>query len=395
MKYTFISIIFLLLFSCREQIVSDGFEYVIRFSEKNMESINCPQFIIDYKKTTDIPLSKIAKDINYIKLETKPECTIGKIGQLFISDKYIITNDLQTKSIFLFTREGKYFSKIDKKGSGPEEYQEVSSISVDFVNENIMIYDNIQSKVLIYSFLGQCNTSFKKHARSLNACMINENRIAFYTPELFRNNESKDGELTLFDKQGNYIKSFFSNNEKDNKKPPFMLKYAVFYKYNNNICCILPFNDTIYRLTDTLTPRAIIDYGDLRFEPSLYSDYEKYQKEGSKYVTPGMLFESNKYILFSFYIENSRKNTLILKHDQTTFTTLESGFKNDFDNMLDFWPSYIDNEFVLGSINAHELIDIKENYIKAGLTNKWNTKLLKLIEDTKPTDNPIIIMLSL
>ena len=47
-----------------------------------------------------IKLSEVVEDIEYVKLETNPECLIGRVFGVAISDNFIAVYGFTTKSIF-------------------------------------------------------------------------------------------------------------------------------------------------------------------------------------------------------------------------------------------------------------------------------------------------------
>lgn len=94
--------------------------------------------------------------IDFIKLETSEECIVGDISQLFFLDTLMIVVDNQsTKSIFFFDMMGNYKYKIYKLGNGPGEYTSIWNVCLTPDNKQLVIYDNLQHRVLFYSINGE------------------------------------------------------------------------------------------------------------------------------------------------------------------------------------------------------------------------------------------------
>ena len=69
-----------------------------------------------------VNLSEIADSIKLIKLDTADSIIIGRISRIFIKEKYIYVSDMQQRILFVFNKEGRFVSKLDKQGQGPGEY---------------------------------------------------------------------------------------------------------------------------------------------------------------------------------------------------------------------------------------------------------------------------------
>lgn len=56
--------------------------------------------------------------VNFIPLETTKESTFGRIYNLAVTEKYFIIQDRDTYAVLIFTRNGKFHTKIDKEKVG-------------------------------------------------------------------------------------------------------------------------------------------------------------------------------------------------------------------------------------------------------------------------------------
>jgi len=81
------------------------------------------EYIIHLKKIKDsihVNLSDLAKDLEFVALETKPECIFSQ-GDIYFSDEYILV--MKPKyGILQFDRHGKFIRTLAKVGEGPTEY---------------------------------------------------------------------------------------------------------------------------------------------------------------------------------------------------------------------------------------------------------------------------------
>ena len=90
-------------------------------------------------------------EVEYISLETTDE-SVMTVGLLhFISDEYIIVQDLGV--IQIFDRKGKHITRFDHTGPGPKEYHYIHGCKADFKTKELYIYD--PKKIQVYSFSGE------------------------------------------------------------------------------------------------------------------------------------------------------------------------------------------------------------------------------------------------
>lgn len=90
-------------------------------------------------------------EVEYIPLETTDE-SVMTVGLLhFISDEYIIVQDLGV--IQIFDRKGKHITRFDHTGPGPKEYHYIHGCKADFKTKELYIYD--PKKIQVYSFSGE------------------------------------------------------------------------------------------------------------------------------------------------------------------------------------------------------------------------------------------------
>ena len=126
-------------------------------SNKN-STINGNLITIDITK--DYPLKKVdidkIADREFIPLETNDDVLFGMGAKLnCVSEKYILVTDFSRGDIFIFTRNGKIVTHLNRKGGGPEEYSTISSVVFDEKNEEIFVFDfYMLRQILVYSLTG-------------------------------------------------------------------------------------------------------------------------------------------------------------------------------------------------------------------------------------------------
>lgn len=101
-------------------------------------------------------MSQFVDSIHYIRLETTLDNIIGEIGKvLCLDNKIIIVDDMFSHSVYFFDMHGKYLNKIAHRGTGPDEYVKIESVSVDEQEKRVFILDSNQQKILVYTLEGK------------------------------------------------------------------------------------------------------------------------------------------------------------------------------------------------------------------------------------------------
>jgi len=130
---------------------------------------------IEMKK--EVNASVLFKNVKTTILETKDECLIGHIGNIYINDNYIIIFDdyPSNQSVFVFHRDGHFSHKIGNRGGGPGEYISISDFTVDEQNQEIYILDPNTFEIKKYylqngKFIGSIPINNKRMSQHIQYC---------------------------------------------------------------------------------------------------------------------------------------------------------------------------------------------------------------------------------
>lgn len=113
------------------------------------------------KTEKEFRLSEIVDNVDYVKLETTPECLISW-AQYIVGKKYIVAvQSYNPAQVYLFDRQGKFIRKIGSEGKGPSEYTSLSSVAVDPEETYILVNDYQKDLILKYNFDGEVLSVYK------------------------------------------------------------------------------------------------------------------------------------------------------------------------------------------------------------------------------------------
>lgn len=111
--------------------------------------------IIDLNK--EYPLKEIVlqdvANVEYVPLETNKNTLLSSFISLTITEDYIITND-KLGTLHFFHKDGRISHSFNHKGQSGNEYTSIITFCVDPLVKEIFVYDNIMSKIQVYTYDG-------------------------------------------------------------------------------------------------------------------------------------------------------------------------------------------------------------------------------------------------
>lgn len=170
----------------------------------------------DIPEDSRLDLSSFLDSVRFIKLETTPECLIASISDVFFVEDLVIVTAKPSSCIFIFGRDGKYRYKIDKRGRGPGEYNEIGQSLYDADSRTIIIYDGEARKMLFYSLSGEFIreiTNFSERTVVRDVINLPDGRFLCYTSDYFTNDPRVDPRfagLWITDSEGRYLKTLLT-----------------------------------------------------------------------------------------------------------------------------------------------------------------------------------------
>lgn len=395
--------------------------------EKN-SSLNGSNVILFPEKVEiqDVNLSNIVSDLRYVALETNDSVLLSSIQKIIYENNRIIIYD-NNYTCFLFDRNGRFISKIGKRGHGPGEYMYVRSMDVIPDRNLLFTYDHILNRVMFYNlengdfvkaynlpFLQGENEEREGDIRNFNylfdnyyyADVISWQEIAF-KGTLFK---LEDDSVTIekqYYTQVNYSKHSSLNSH----------EMGIMFRNGNALRCYKQISDTVFTIDENLNLSPVYSYemGKYKLPYSLMFYDGKYKmEEHMKHVSSSNMLESSKYLFITYFLGNLApepfKYTYVNERGEkktpTDYTgyclwnksTGESiflkqpikakpGFKNDIDGGSIIWPQYISqNMEIVAFCDAEKFSET--------LMDPSNppASLSTLLRKLQPDDNPVVII---
>lgn len=370
---------------------------------ENVLSIN-PQ-----EADPSILLSELVDTVTYIRLETNEKSIMAYTREIIIKNKYIYAVDRDLKAVFVFDMKGNFVSKLNKYGSGPDEYGMLYQVLVDDDEEYIEVFDyrGERSRIIKYE-----NITFEP---------LEDREISLPFANTMR--KEKDDDIYYFSAQQheNTIGSEVTNADiiavKGGQTQNALFKKKIItggsmfspnsesFTTNDKgeIFISLMYNHTFYQLLNMEAhPVLTVDFGKYGIDHSIGL---KSTKEQQAYLyadnsTEGLasfpvlnIYDSN-ISAFSYYFKSGNRNHL---HHYIHFKKTNQVFHTkDIVNDLTNYPEKVYLSSYFFALN-HEVLHGK--YL-VDIVLPWHTNEGKTIEiphvgTVEPEDNPVILMMKL
>jgi hypothetical protein len=264
----------------------------------------------------ELPLSEIASEIEYVKLEFTEKSAISNLYNIHITDEYIFVKSYKVHYLMQFDRNGKFIRQIGTIGRGPKEYLLCIDFTVNETTKEIIIRDNWNHHLYFYDYDGV----FQK---KMNVSVYAVDIISLSTGEIVCSAGQNWGDPMSFMLLGY-----------DNKGDTTFIKKSWFYKKNYQATAfyssrIFSNNDSVFYnefFGDTIylyNSRSMIPYYILKWDKfkdlavfnmtaygrkEIFENYAKVFQPQLFQSTPGYLYIYYKYH-FNNYLGRFNKRT--------------------------------------------------------------------------------------
>lgn len=351
-------------------------------------------------------LSEMVESIEYVKLETRPECLISSASRV-IGEKYILLLNSQPPQVLLFDRSGKFIRLIGKIGKGPGEYTYPIRIDLSPDEDRIIVYDMVQRRLLEYSLDGNVLSTPKTPGGVAEGpYYLDQDYIAFMqSPWTDSLHYPRVVAMNL--RTGEQKPLWFINYKQNPTEVSGVYLKNDFYRTDEGIIFKDALCDTIYRLLPDFSVKPVYSLKSFANKPMYYhisdQEFDALGDVSLSCFTPQFLFFIGDYKERFHLIYNSTRTEVFrlpkvkkcLGEDDYSY-----GIVNDLDGTGPFW-------FWSGNIrnnttsNQFQIVDLKELiktdcFTKADLKTNWyRDQLKKLVEESSENDNPILRIMHL
>ena len=365
-------------------------------------------------KSRLVNLSEIADTIEYIPLETTKESLVERL----FNDKILYENGIlyisqRSGSIKIFDKRGEYVNTINRKGRGPQEYEQLWDVDIDIPTGNICIKGH--SKIFEYTKDGQFirRITFQEEDESRGITLYYFKKLGdFYIMTSFINKNSVYSAFIMDSTSKVIMKLNYPQEEVDfvqTLSRSFSFIDPHIFKYDGSVRLINGNNKYVLNINKDISidTAFIINYGKYKTVD------ESARDPNSPYLWSRFdVFESNNYLFMQFHVGsltdkpakniNPRGEIYVYPHSCSVFNKKTGefifldqpeinhlGFVEDLEGGPAIWPKYISaDNYMISYIPAHEFIAHAES-------TKVSDKFKQIASKLKETDNPVLVMVKL
>lgn len=302
-----LAMMLLVAVSCSDKkSAPDSNEIFVDFKSESPMVINSPEDNFNYSDYID--------SVVYVPLETTDDCLVGEFTDMhFVNDRIFVKSGF---SIFIFGKDGKFISKISRRGRGHGEYNNMAGWDVNPSNNEISIYSNADETVYVYSIQGNFLRSVRLgEGIHRDFCVLPNGNYLFYTPDYMKNHYR--GVLQT-DPEGKIINQPLVLSGSARKCILFSKNFV--HLSNGQVGLIGPFGfDNIYHINTDISEIAYHITTNVTIAQSVLED-----------DTPGSFMEQELYCLenyletdnlVTFHMSNMKDKSVDVKYDKQTSKT--------------------------------------------------------------------------
>ncbi|MBN2814056.1 MAG: 6-bladed beta-propeller [Bacteroidales bacterium] len=402
--------------------------------------------IIDIEKNFNafksVNLSEIANDVNYIPLETNNDCLITYVHQLLETDDRFIFGE--TKSCKAFDKNGKYLCSYGSIGNGPGQHNAITQVSINSGNKHLylsgyrffMEYDpngNFVRKISVPELIDNEDVSkdFVCVSDSLYWCIMktsnlpvkmylfNDNGIILKSyPNYYNDPHLKENLLAYYDASRSIFEiadkiifkdglcdTVFYFNEYMQRKPAYCFYFGIYSQLQEYLKSLSDYRNTeeLKGAFDHLQISKLIETDDFLFFTCHFGKHlpkTEFQPIDEQKYTGGVF--SSEFLGYLNPVKglfNRRTSEVIFlkkifeyKKEQGGF----SGFANDIDGGVPFWPILqTSGKKLVSIVYSYDLKEYvaSERFIKSDPINLEKKLALKRLADSlRYNDNPVLMI---
>jgi len=383
MKKFIVSFTFLVLIACSNSTSEVEIGRLIVPSDKQPIKIS-----VQVDEDASSPsLINLLDSIRILKLSN--ERLIAEITKVKFHGDQVFVFDQIAQALLIFLETGELVNVIDRTGRGPGEFVKIADFAIDPAQEEIVILDQFNRKMLHYDLQGNFinEIRFTTHARHFS--IINGAYI------LYNDFNSRWGEtnynLFISDSSG-HVKSHLLPFDKEYKNTN-RVKLSYLTDNQAEVNYIGHYSRDWYKITeDSIWKAYEIDFGELNAPTNIVHDRFDAFNEYAHGIC--YFFENENYLAFSFFYKNQIQTKYYDKKRRAIINGLTSiphvVYYNFALPVKATWEEYF-----VQVVDAQQYLDLVKKYNHLELDNPELLPISNTINELKHDDNPVLILFKL
>lgn len=379
-----------------------------------------------YQQRSEVPLSQIATDVEYIRLETGGDFMLNQTHMINVKDSLILF--IGFKKLYVFNRsDGKFLYEISRFGNGPDEYSATTKIYDE--KEDLFYVSFVYTKKDENNNPLNCAFNYEGEIEKSLAIprMLSTEEVGSYIGSSWPLDDSlfigyidnptanTSYKLAVFNHKGDVKKYYANYNSREIENTgsiSFSRHKGMFFNMADTVRFFELHTDTVFSVSSQIIePRYHIQMGDLLLPYAVRSDLGSPEYENNFYIRT--MHESSRFLMFTASLNGYRHMVVYDKLGKKTFVCETSedkefykydgyhsprcfGFVNDLDHFVPVgtdWAFYINKQDEL--VNTLSAIEVRRWFDQNPEKAAALPSHLKAFEDIGVEDNPVIIITKL
>ena len=342
------------------------------------------------KKTRNIKVEDLFKNVRYVRLETNKISLVNNIIDKVVYENgitYLANYKSHKFEVLLFNKEGTFLRSICREGEGPEEYQSATSITVDGKG-NVLFADRAgKGRIVTYNSDGDFISRINLAGLGLkDLTYLNDSVLLLRGERGFQ----KDMPREEFQTFNIHTKEVIKNMHPVKYRPYRMWFQEGLTTYQGKaIISSYQSNQILEATEDTIRVKYTLNIGKKMPPADFWEELPSYEaikkkEKSNKYIGHIPFFaENDRYMFISFMgsldLDNLRSLALVdkLTGESQTFRWIVLAENLMIDPYVFFWQS---NGEIIIPFWPHEIIESE------------NKEFLSQFPDLKEDDNPILLI---
>ena len=360
-----------------------------------------------FENKSEVCLGEYVCTIDYIPLETAPECMLlgedylqlrAFDGRIYIYNRLQALQQLNTLPLY-FNADGSFVSTVGAIGNSYNEFLNIQGVFINEKTKELIIAD--VNKFLFYTLDGE----FKRVVDVISNCskfvgfFCDENSYVYLKkPSYYDDNGGKDF-LIKVDSLGCVKSKVILNRSKERitdiggVAANITYGSALFHSSGNLYLNL--HNDTLYN----------VNYNDMSLTANFFFDFGKYtaseqgramlfEQRNPFFVTSDFVVFTVLFSRFQNFEQKYRSSNFIYDRKKGTTRALEynddygyAGFTNDIDGGMLFYPKYMNEGKMYQLVDAIDFIE----YAQKSNSQKMKEVAATLTEES----NPVMVVATL
>lgn len=337
---------------------------------------------IDVDKISDS--YNISPDVDIVPLETNENCLIGGVFKIIYTNQTYYILDKLSNQILLFDNKGKFVSKLNRSGPGPQEYVRIDEFTV--VGQDIWISDNASKRIICYNKENSVVESISMKDFWVYGMEYNPPYI--YMVNNWIPSGAKNHQICIYNainKKKYYSKPFNSLNTDILHRG---IKQQMAYAKESSLF-IISYNDTIFKMEgEKIIPMYKYTFSK-RFDNRQMKLNEKEDPDNIKGIIS--LYQTSKSIIILYPDKKQSRFAIYNKADKQC--QVYSNIRDVSLGNMSIFPDYMDEETMISIKEPSSLIYLNnEEHLleKIDPKNPKREQLSSIISNLKEESNPII-----